>query len=436
MTRVAAARGFAGASVARVIAEAGVSRATFYECFANREDCFAAAYREAVSEMERTWQLAAPAGDLSSVLLLLLEAAEADRGCARLLLIEALAGPKWIRREHHRLLGEIEGAAVAGPMSLQLPPAAVHGGISAVVTEKLLSDRGFPLVELRADLLAWLESYRRPLGSEAWQEEDWRQLGRYVLGSVPSQPLRSGESTALPRGRTALPPDASAAARRQRLMKATCAVIARRGYAAANVADIVAAARVNRSAFYSHFGSKEEALEAALTCCLQESVAAAASEFFLAEDWPQQVWRGLAAFLGYLAEHQEAAYLGMVEIYAAGENAIRHAERNRAAYSLFLADGYQQTRRPTALPEILSTAIAGGIEAIVRRQLLAGRGELMPELLPQCAYVALAPFLGAEAAIEFVTDRSRVDRPTPGKAAPLVLAPLGGADTDSQGVPA
>lgn len=43
MTAVAARHGYAGATVARVIDWAGVSRATFYELFKDKEDCFHAA---------------------------------------------------------------------------------------------------------------------------------------------------------------------------------------------------------------------------------------------------------------------------------------------------------------------------------------------------------------------------------------------------------
>ena len=45
MTVVAARHGYAEASVARVVKQAGMSRATFYDHFENRDDCFLAAFR-------------------------------------------------------------------------------------------------------------------------------------------------------------------------------------------------------------------------------------------------------------------------------------------------------------------------------------------------------------------------------------------------------
>jgi AcrR family transcriptional regulator len=44
MTEVAAEKGYAATTVADVIERSGISRKTFYEHFANKEDCFLAAY--------------------------------------------------------------------------------------------------------------------------------------------------------------------------------------------------------------------------------------------------------------------------------------------------------------------------------------------------------------------------------------------------------
>ncbi len=44
MARVVEREGYAAASVAKVIAGAGVGRVTFYDEFADKEDCFLASY--------------------------------------------------------------------------------------------------------------------------------------------------------------------------------------------------------------------------------------------------------------------------------------------------------------------------------------------------------------------------------------------------------
>lgn len=51
MARAVATRGYSATSVANVIELAGVSRTTFYEHFANKDECFLAAYEVMVYRM-------------------------------------------------------------------------------------------------------------------------------------------------------------------------------------------------------------------------------------------------------------------------------------------------------------------------------------------------------------------------------------------------
>lgn len=59
MTDASAELGYAKVTVADVLKRAGVSRETFYEQFANKEDCFLAAYLEVVSVLEQKLRAAA-----------------------------------------------------------------------------------------------------------------------------------------------------------------------------------------------------------------------------------------------------------------------------------------------------------------------------------------------------------------------------------------
>jgi AcrR family transcriptional regulator len=54
MASVAAAQGLAATSIAAVVAEAGVSKRTFYEHFADKDACFLALYRAASASALRT----------------------------------------------------------------------------------------------------------------------------------------------------------------------------------------------------------------------------------------------------------------------------------------------------------------------------------------------------------------------------------------------
>lgn len=416
MVYVASRHGYRGASVARVIERAGVSRATFYEHFSDREDCFLGAYRTIAGEMRAGVRSAAeaspPADRPRAVLEVLLGGVAADPAAGRLVLIEALGGTTTIRAEHERLISGLEeaierflGHKSARAPSLQIPPAALLSGVAGILSMRVLRGEAATLPSLLEELLAWIASYALAPGEPRLSQEGWEAIGNSLSYSARRHDRTAGAAL-LPRGRSAVSAGLAAAARRDRIITATARMAAAKGYSGMRVADIVAAARVTRSAFYSHFHSKEDAFLAAQTVALQESIAAAAADFFVASSWSERVWGGLAAMLDYIAQHPDLAYLGVVETHAAGPAAIQREHDSRMAYSLFLEDGYRQRPQARRLPRICSEAIAGAQLGLMRRQVILGRTAQMPEILPQCAYVALAPFIGPARAMELIETKA------------------------------
>jgi AcrR family transcriptional regulator len=416
MIDVAASNGYANASVARVLARAGTSRQSFYRHYSCREECFIAAYRSAAGEvgarLREAVRLSSPGERPEASLAALLRAVDERPAAARVLLVEALGASAAVRAEHER---QIEGVEIAierfldapGAPPLQVSGTALLGGICAVLAEHLIGGGG-RAVELFPDLLAWVGSYRLCDGPRREGSAFGGPVRRFDEGpGGRAEGPTSDETPLLPRGRSALPPEAVRNARRDRILAATLRQTAGRGYARLTVADIVRQARVPRAAFYAHFSNKQEAFLAVQRHVLRESIATAAAEFSIGRTWPEKVWRGLAALLAYLASHPDAAYLGLVEAHSAGEAALARDQENRAAYTLFLGDGYHQRPQAARLPRLCSQAVAGAISAIMRRYVVRGEAALMREALPQCAYVALAPFIGPEAAVCWVEERLR-----------------------------
>lgn len=403
MVEVAAERGYEDASVSRVVELAGVSRATFYEHFDGREDCFRAAYRLTSQKVRAAVEAAAEASAVgerpAAVLDVLLTGLAADPAAARLVLVEAFAAPAAVRAEHDELKCQVRQLVSrfldqqGDSPALQIPAIALVTGISETIASRVLEGRGEELPELRDGLLRWLDAYRLPQGVRAFPQRRWSELGRFARAV---RARSSGDPALLPRGRSALPAASAAGARRQRLLDATARLAAENGYAALTVAGIAAAARVPRAAFYSHFASKQEAFLAAQTHALQEAMAAAASEYSLAGPWPDRVWRAGEAFLAYVAENADYARLDFVEAYAAGPAAVQHRRQNHLAFALFLDEGYRQNAEAASLPRICSEAIAGAVYGLMRNVVLAGRTERMLSLLPAVVYTIQAPFIGAE----------------------------------------
>jgi AcrR family transcriptional regulator len=156
--------GVEAATVGSISRRASVSRRTFYEVFEDREECFLAAFHQAIEqisqevipafEREHTWSARIRAG-----FLVLLEQLDEHPGVARMCVIETLrAGPQVLERRK-RVLALLtaavdEGRAEAKPESEPLPLTAegVVGGALSVVHARLLDNDSGTLMELANSL--------------------------------------------------------------------------------------------------------------------------------------------------------------------------------------------------------------------------------------------------------------------------------------------
>jgi AcrR family transcriptional regulator len=141
----------------------------------------------------------------------------------------------------------------------------------------------------------------------------------------------------LPRGRHGIPREEVVRAQRERLVRAMAVVMAEKGYAAATVADVIAEARVSRETFYQQFASKQECFLAAYdaaAAAILSGIPAAEGE----RDRLAAFERGLAAYLGALAAEPAFARLFLVEVFAAGPQAIERRMRAQAAFARVLCD--------------------------------------------------------------------------------------------------
>ena len=134
--------GYGRMTVAQVISRAKVSRKTFYDVFADREDCFLAALEQAVSqvgklvreayEQEEGWRDGIRAG-LAELLVFLDE----EPALARLCLVEALgAGPRVLERRAQLLeeLAEVVDRGRFVTTAVREPPeVAAEGVVGAVL---------------------------------------------------------------------------------------------------------------------------------------------------------------------------------------------------------------------------------------------------------------------------------------------------------------
>jgi AcrR family transcriptional regulator len=414
MIELSAQVGYQAASVAQVSARAGVSSATFYEQFADKEACMMAAYqlsrRRIFGHMPRvagdaSWSTAAREllGGLSAGL-------QQDPAAGRVLFIEALAGGLGIRRERERTLERFEHEVQRFLDSreddtLDIPVAALEGARRHIVARHLRTNSEDLLPGLVEDMVAWMGAYSIPASQTAWSTGEHTRLVRG--GAAASALPASAAIERLPRGRHSLPAAVVNRSRRARIVHGTAAMMLEKGYANATVADIVAAAGVARDVFYDHFENKQHAFLEAQQFATQFVFDTCAEAFFGAREWPQRIWNGIRAVTGLIATYPALAHLRVVECYAAGPEAVRGTEELMRAGRIFLEEGFRQSEAAAALPRMCSDAIGGAIFEVIYRRVARGEAAELPQRLPELAYIAIAPFTGPGEAVAFVKAQAR-----------------------------
>lgn len=169
MAEVTAERGVGAVTVAHVVARAGVSRRTFYELFADREECFLATFDEALASVHVPVAGAYTADDRNSWcdrvrggLWALLAFLDEKPATARLCVVESLAaGPRVLERRAlvlRALVEVVEEGRAAIPSREVGPPAltgeSVVGAVLSVIHTRLLEPDAEPLTNLLGELMS------------------------------------------------------------------------------------------------------------------------------------------------------------------------------------------------------------------------------------------------------------------------------------------
>jgi AcrR family transcriptional regulator len=249
--------------------------------------------------------------------------------------------------------------------------------------------------------------------------------GVHNVAATPDIPRR------LPRGTHGLDPSLVAASQRTRLLEAAGRAVAEKGYAAATIDDIVRGAGVSKKTFYEHFQDKlgcflaayeaasDELYEhvraaqeaapsraapsraapsrgapssrAAASRAAQEAVPSGAAS----GDWLARTHAGIRAYLRWLAAEPALARVFLIEVAAAGPEALARRERLRDRY----AERMRELQESDAgVPDEIFHAVVAAADDLVVRRLREG-SDLM-DLEPILLRLQVALLAGPQAAAQ------------------------------------
>jgi AcrR family transcriptional regulator len=380
-------KGFAATSVADLIALAGVSRFTFYEYFDSKEDCFLASYEKILTDTaERIMAayqrepdvLAALRGAYQAFVTELIENPQA----ARVVLVDMLAlGSVALQRAERIRLG-FEGALVDNPDLLggfTITPTvltAILAGVWQVARRRLLEDRLEELRGIGDQLLLWIATYNSPA------VERLRTQGP-LIGTPPTQDPPTAPSHDEPDPH-------------KRMLRTAAELAARDGYHGLTAAQIIDEAHVPDETFFAAYSDTEQCFIAALELQAVEVLAAAMRAMQSAGDWAGAVQLGIAALLEQIASEPALAPLAFVEVFTVGSAGVQLREailRRVEALGARHAPG----RAPSG---VVTEAIVGAVWGLIYDRVVRGEAHRLGELTEHASYIALAPVLGAEEAVE------------------------------------
>lgn len=160
--------GYTRMTVAQVIGRARVSRKTFYDVFTDREDCFLAAFEQALSQAssiaqdayarESSWR-----DGIRAALARLLMFMDEEPGLAKLCIVEALGAGERVLERRAKTLDEIAAVIDRGRQvtnAIREPPSVtaegVVGAIFAVLHTRVLEQGDERLTDLLGALMSMI----------------------------------------------------------------------------------------------------------------------------------------------------------------------------------------------------------------------------------------------------------------------------------------
>lgn len=187
--------------------------------------------------------------------------------------------------------------------------------------------------------------------------------------------------------------------RRQAILEAMVRVVGRKGYKPTSVADVIAEADVSRTTFYKHFEDKQECFLAAYDMLTERVLAEVMERCDAGLPWVDRVRAGLATLVEMFALNPELARTAIVEVSAAGADARQRHWDAISRFTEFLEDG-EELAGGRELPENIALMAAGAVSGLIFDELLTGRAERLPQMLPDLVFALLVPYIGPGAAAE------------------------------------
>lgn len=427
MLELVSRRGYEASTVSDVISLIGMSRKTFYEHFDDRHSCFMWVCEQVGTQWltdAREALAATTAGQSRTLALLnvLFTRAIEQPGALRTVMLEPAVVRPGGPELREQTIGEwstmLAGALQADDRkAAQLSPelaAAIFGGIARTLQMRLppgvkpRAPRRRQLMDLVPELAAWAGAYvdhpppARPLSNRENGIPAPLLFGGRAPGTLASS-SRSSERRGLPRGENPISHSFVVHSQRERILDAVANLAAEKGYADLTIPEVVQRAAVSVQAFYEHFEGKEDAFLVAYEVGHRRALVTFECAFDSQEDWPSAIHAGLKALFGFFAAEPAFAHCALVDAPSASERAAALLVQGLAAYGPMFEAGFQQADAERPPPPVTVEAALSSLLELGFAHVATERARELTDLVPEGVFIALAPFIGGQAAAQIAS---------------------------------
>lgn len=383
--------------VREVVRSAGVSTASFYQHFANADDCFASVLDAAVGRLFGGIASDASPGcgwrqAVQGTVDELLGRFGADQAAAQVALFDSFAaGPSTRKRVGltattlEELLGE---CFLASPDKVSVPRhlvAGMAGGLLRILRTTVAAGRAAELPRLSGPLADWLLLLPDPevLALPAVDPSaNARHASSNLLSQIGSDPADN----------------------RRRLQLTVIRLAAENGLGSVSASEARRDAGVSKRQFDQLFVGVDDCFLGGIDAVVES--AAIGANRAVAGNWTRRSHRAIATLCSHAADNRRLARVAFLEILTPGRDGLLRREQiiGRAATAL------QRTIPPEERPSLLvAEASVAAAWHVAQADVHAGRARSLPSVAPLLSYLVLAPIVGAKpavAAIRAETDGS------------------------------
>jgi AcrR family transcriptional regulator len=405
-------RGYPAVRILDLTQLAHVSRPTFYNLYADKEELLLSAYEDIAGRTtarvaEAYDEGATPDQSLQLALRAFAEMAAAEPEAMTLALLGTFgAGPRALERRN-RTTTALERMVSAGrayawsEQPRDLTAKFLIGGVREVSATRLRQGRAGELPALAGELGAWVLAYppALPLGLDGPRRVRSRAREQPAPSSLRGERASAGRR--LPSGRHDLAREEVVKSQRERIVDATAEIVAEKGFAGLTIPEIASRANVSHETFYEMYPTKHDAFLGAQKVGLHQALRTTVEAYDAhGPSWASGVAAGLNALMEFVCSEPSHAHLTLVDTFGASPQAIEIRESALESFTAYLRPGFEQAPGEVEVPEIAAEAVAGGIWQVLHHYIEHERLHELCDASPQLVYLTLNPFLGPELAAE------------------------------------